>query len=115
MDSRVSITNWVSAAVVVCAVLAGCGAPETTTRSFPSGPCQVQYREEMTAATLAKLKRKLLRMPRIANMRTVPSAPRDHKISVALLDRKATVLMALELWHLENGTWTAQNMTDGCM
>lgn len=115
MGSRAAIASWVAAAVLATAVLAGCGPPEPSTQSFPSGSCQVHYRKVTTAATLAKLKRKLLRMPRIATIRTVPSTPGDHKISVALLGREVIVIMALELWRREDGTWTAQNPTDGCI
>jgi hypothetical protein len=60
-------------------------------------------------ATRSGLKRELHELdPRVRSLRVIDEDREDEKVTVNLLDRRHRVVMSLDMWQQEDGSWTAQ-------
>ena len=103
--------GWVVLAVVGYGLLTGCGAePAPSTAHRPLSDCPMGgYEEVATAPTVARLKRELLRVPRVHTVRILRHRAEHGKIPVVLLNRKPRTVLSLDMWQLQDGSWTAQS------
>ena len=101
--------RWTFVAVVAALVLVvGCG-PERVSSSHDD-ECTSHYEPVADAPTRAALKRKLLHEvdPQVRSLRFVDDDPDDDKATVNLLNQGNRIVMSLDTWRRDNGTWTAQ-------
>lgn len=72
--------------------------------------CTSHYERVVDAPTKAALRKALLEdvSPRVRSLRQFDKDTSDDKVFVNLLNRKGRVVMSLEMWRRDDGTWTAQ-------
>lgn len=99
--------------VAVAAALtlaAGCSAVQVGSSGDDGDDCTSHYEPVADAPTRAALKKRLLRDvdPHTRSLRVIDKDPGDDKVFVNLLNRRDRLIMSLEMWQRNDGTWTAQ-------
>jgi hypothetical protein len=95
---------WFAAALTL---LVGC-AP-THGERVTSDDCVSHYEPVADAPTRPALKKKLLRDvdPRVRSLRVIDD-DREDKVVVNLINRRNRLVMSLDMWQRDDGTWTAR-------
>jgi hypothetical protein len=72
--------------------------------------CTSHYEPVADAPTRATLKGKLLHDvdPRVRSLRVIDEDRVDDKVTVNLLNRRQRVVISLDMWQRDDGTWTAR-------
>ena len=98
--------RWITILASASGLMLGAGCAGTTT----SGDCTSRYHQIASAATKPALKRQLLHHvdPRVRSLRVIGSDRTDDKAVVNLLNGRRHVVMSLDMWQRDDGTWTAQ-------
>ena len=92
-------------AVLLCGILGACAS------STNGGvDCVSHYEQIANAATKPVLKRQLLHDvdPGVRSLLVIDKDKTDDKVVVNLLNRRRHLVMSLEMWQRNDGTWTAQ-------
>jgi hypothetical protein len=97
------------AAAASLTLFVGC-SPVQMGGTGDDGDCTSHYEPVADAPTKGALKRRLLRDvdPRTRSLRVIDEAPTDDKVVVNLLNRRDRLIMSLDMWERDDGTWTAQ-------
>ena len=97
------------AAAAVLMLLMGC-SPVQVSSSGDDGDCTSHYEPVASAPTRNALKTRLLRHvdPRIRSLRVIDEDTNDDKVVVNLLNHRRRLIMSLDMWERDDGTWTAQ-------
>lgn len=93
------------AAIALLPAFVGCAGS-----SSDDGDCTSHYEPVAQAPTKASLKHTLLHDvdPRVRSLKVIDEDPSDDKVIVNLLNRRGRVVMSLDVWRREDGTWTAE-------
>ena len=89
-------------------LVVGCGPEQVN--SSNDDECTSHYQPIADAPTRAALKRKLLHDvdPRVRSLHVVDEDPGDDKATINLLNRRQLIVMSLDMWERDDGTWTAR-------
>ena len=89
-------------------VLLGCTPVQVG--SSGGDDCTSHYERVADGPTRAALERRLLREvdPRTHSLRILRKGSGDDKVVVNLVDGRHRLIMSLDMWQREDGTWTAQ-------
>ena len=88
-------------------LLFGCLSQEGDTSG---GGCTSHYDAVADAPTRQALKKVLLRDvdPRVRSLRVIDEQPGDDKVTINLVNGKDRLVLSLDMWQQDDGTWTAQ-------
>ena len=97
------------AAAAALSLLVGC-SPVQVSSSGDDGDCTSHYEPVASAPTRGALKTRLLRDvdPRTRSLRVIDEDPDDDNVVVNLLNHQSRLIMSLDMWERDDGTWTAQ-------
>jgi len=97
------------AAAAALTLLVGC-SPVQVSSSGDDGDCTSHYEPVASAPTRGALKTRLLRHvdPRTRSLRVIDEDTNDDKVVVNLLNHRRRLIMSLDMWERDDGTWTAQ-------
>jgi hypothetical protein len=98
--------RWVIVVVSAAGLMLQAGCAGTITE----GDCHSHYEHVADAPTKPALRRQLLHDvdPRVRSLRVIDSDRPHDKVVVNLLNGRRHVVMSLDMWRRDNGTWTAQ-------
>jgi hypothetical protein len=102
--------KWTSVATTAALTLSVACSPVQVSSSGDDGDCTSHFEPVVNAPTKAALKGRLLRDvdPRTRSLRVIDEDPNDDKVVVNLLNRRDRLIMSLDMWERDDGTWTAQ-------
>ena len=85
-------------------------SPEQASSSGDNGNCTSHYNPVADAPTWVALKKNLLEEvePRVRSLRVIDKDSGHDKVVVNLLNRKHRLVMSLDVWQEDDGTWTAR-------
>ena len=86
-------------------LVAGCVMSSTS-----GGDCTSHYEQVAHAATRPALKRELLHRvdPGVSSLRVLDDDRSDDKVVVNLINGRHRLVMSLDMWQRDDGTWTAE-------
>jgi hypothetical protein len=98
-----------AAVVAALTLLVGCSSTSVSS-SGDDGDCTSHYEPVADAPAKQALKKRLLQDidPRTRSFLVINKNPHDGKVFVNLLTGHKRIIMSLELWVRDDGTWTAQ-------
>ncbi len=98
------------AAAGAMTLFVGCSPVQVNSSGDDGGDCTSHYEPVADAPTRGALKKRLLRDvdPRTRSLHVIDEDPGDDKVVVNLLNRRNRLLMSLDMWQRDDGTWTAQ-------
>jgi hypothetical protein len=101
--------RWTYVALAVLPCLVGCST-EHVGSSSDDGDCTSHHELIADAPTRTALRDELLEQvdPRVRSLRVIDENAQDDKVVINLLDRHTRLVMSLDMWQREDGTWTAQ-------
>jgi hypothetical protein len=96
------------ATIAAVSLLVGCSPLQGS--SPADDACTSRYEPVTSAPTSAALKKNLLQDvdPRVRSLRVIDEDPSDDKVVVNLIGRRDRLIMSLDMWQRDDGTWTAQ-------
>lgn len=102
--------KWTCVAGAAALTLSVACSPVQVSSSGDDGDCTSHYELVADAPTKGALKTRLLRDvdPRTRSLRVMDEDPNDDKVVVNLLNRRDRLIMSLDMWERDDGTWTAQ-------
>jgi hypothetical protein len=108
MAAICTVIGAASIGAVSTLVLAGCTPVQVG--SSGGGGCTSHYERVVDAPTRAALERRLLRDvdPRTRSLRILSTEAGEEKTVVNLVSGRHRLIMSLDMWRREDGTWTAQ-------
>lgn len=97
------------ATAVAVTLSVGCSPVQVSSSGDDGDDCTSHYEPVADAPNSAALKKRLLRDvdPRTRSLRVFDEGPGD-KVVVNLLNRRNRLIMSLDMWQRDDGTWTAQ-------